>query len=416
MHSPRHPRPSSGPEPFLPTTAGAGTVLPRPLSAAAAPGRARFPGPVAARGAIKSSLPAGSRSAEARPLSAAGGGRSGHVRNRRRRVEAKPSPVGLRRLAAGLLLPAALLLLPPAAPARVVDRVAATVNAEVIMQSELEEAAEIYTRQMDKMQERGFSEAEKTALRRRVLEELIDRKLMEGHARELGIAASEEEINRAIEDVLVRAKINQEQLLNALAHDGMRYEEYRGQIRDQIVKAKMIHREISARVNIKDTEIEGYYLDHAEEFRSAKGVVLSHILLPLPANPAAAQVAAGREEAERIRREILDGLKFAEAATRYSRDASAAQSGRLGFFREGDLGPEMEQAVARLAEGELSPPVQSPLGIHLILLEERTTGDLRPLEKVQEQIREKLYEEAAERQFEEWRKELRRKAHVEVFQ
>jgi len=76
----------------------------------------------------------------------------------------------------------------------------------------------------------------------------------------------------------------------------------------------------------------------------------------------------------------------------------------------------MEQAVARLAEGELSPPVQSPLGIHLILLEERTTGDLRPLEKVQEQIREKLYEEAAERQFEEWRKELRRKAHVEVFQ
>ena len=55
------------------------------------------------------------------------------------------------------------------------------------------------------------------------------------------------------------------------------------------------------------------------------------------------------------------------------------------------------------------------MGIHLIKLDEKTTGDLRPLERVRESIREKLYEEAAERQFEDWRKELRKKAHIEVF-
>ena len=177
----------------------------------------------------------------------------------------------------------------------------------------------------------------------------------------------------------------------------------------------MIHREISARINIKDAEIEGYYLDHPEEFRSAKGVVLSHILLPLPPSASAAQVDASRKEAERIRGEIVGELKFAEAAARYSKDASAAQGGKIGFFRDGDLGPEMEQAVSGMAEGEVSQPVRSPLGMHLILLEERTTGDLRPLEKVKEQIREQLYEDAAERQFEEWRKELRKNAHIEVF-
>jgi peptidyl-prolyl cis-trans isomerase SurA len=254
------------------------------------------------------------------------------------------------------------------------------------------------------------------SLERRVLEDMIDKKLLEEHAKEAGVTATEEEIDRAVEDVLTRANLTQEQLEQALKRDGIRQDEYRDQIRNQIVKAKMIHQEIRNRIDIKEEDIEGYYLDHSEQFRTEEGVVIRHILLLLPGNAGPKEVEDVFGEAERIRGEVLSGASFEEAAVRYSKDdASAAQGGWLGFFSKGSLSPSMETAVWNLKEGEVSEPIRSALGVHLIRLEEKTSGDIRPLDKVREMIREKLYEESAERQFEQWRKELRKNAHIEVF-
>jgi len=300
--------------------------------------------------------------------------------------------------------------------ARTLDQVVATVNENVITMSELDEAVGIYLHQLSQMQNRpSISDQEKKALERRVLEELIDKKLKEDYALEMGIGASEEEIKRAIEDVLSRANISEVELQQALDKDGIRYEEYRDQIRNQIIKAKLIHREISNRIDIKDAEIEGYYLDHPEEFQTKEGFEIRHILLPLPPKPTPEKIEETSKEALRIRREILDGMPFEDASLKYSGDATAARGGRLGFFRKGDLNPEMERAVSALNEGEMSEPIRSPLGIHLIRLEEKTSGESRALEKVKEMIREKLYEVSAERKFEDWRMNLRKNAHIEVF-
>ena len=288
-------------------------------------------------------------------------------------------------VASGILL--ALLLVGLPASAEILDRVVATINDRAIMQSELQEALELYEHQMGQ----------------------------QSFAVKAGIEASDEEINRAIEEVLSRAHISEDELREALQLDNLSYEEYRDQIRDQLVKAKMIQREIRSRINITDKQIEEYYLDHPDEFRAEEGVVLRHILFPLPYPPAPEVVDATVKEASRVRQEILEGKPFPEAARQYSNDPTAGQGGWLGFFRKGSLSPEMEAGIVDLEEGEVSEPVQTALGIHLLKVEERTTGDIRPLEKVRSSIQEKLYEEAAERQFEEWRKELRKNAHLEVF-
>jgi peptidyl-prolyl cis-trans isomerase SurA len=310
-----------------------------------------------------------------------------------------------------------LTLVPSALPAQaeVLDRVAATINDRAIALSELEEAVELYRHQMAQQMPERMSERDSMALRRRVLEDLIDKSLIEGFAEKAGIEASEAEIDRAIDEVLGRAHLSEKELREALKRDNLSYEEYRSQIRDQLIKAKMIQREIRARINITDKQIEEYYLDHPDEFRAEEGVVLSHILFPLEHPPTPDAVETAVEEATRVRGEILDGLPFPQAANEYSRDATAGQGGWLGFFRKGSLSPEMEAGIENLQEGEVSEPVQTALGIHLLKVEERTTGDIRPLEKVKNSIQEKLYEEAAERQFEEWRKELRKNAHIEVF-
>ncbi len=316
-----------------------------------------------------------------------------------------------------LFMPALLCLLLPVPPGstEILDRVVATVNDGTITLSDLEEAVELFEHQMRQANQQPGSVQDRRALERRVLEDLIDKNLIEGFAKKTGIEVAEDEVDRAIQEVLARAHITEDELREALMEDGLRYDEYRAQIRDQIMKAKMVQREIRARVNITEAQIEGYYLDHPEEFRAEEGVVLLHILFPLPNPPSPEELQAALEEASRVREEILQGTPFQEAARRYSKDASAAQGGWLGFFRKGSLSPEMESGIQGLQEGEVSEPVLTALGVHLLMVQERTSGDLRPLEKVQESIREKLFEEAAERQFEDWRKELRKNAHIEVF-
>ena len=318
-----------------------------------------------------------------------------------------------RSVVTGILL--ALLLVGLPASAEILDRVVATINDRAIMQSELQEAFEIYQHQSGQQTPGMMSERDSAALQRRVLEDLIDKSLIEGFAVKTGIQASEGEIDRAIDEVLARAHISEDELREALKNDDLDYAEYRDQIRDQLIKAKMIQREIRARINITDKQIEEYYLDHPDEFRAEEGVVLRHILFPLPFPPAPEDLDAAVKEATRVRQEILDGKPFPEAAMQYSNDSTAGQGGWLGFFRKGSLSPEMEGGIVDLEEGEVSEPVQTGLGIHLLKVDERTTGDIRPLEKVRSSIQEKLYEEAAERQFEEWRKELRKNAHIEVF-
>jgi len=298
--------------------------------------------------------------------------------------------------------------------AEIIDSVVASVNEEIITQSELQEAMELLMHQMGSDQKQMPGKWELDAFKRRVLEELIDKKLIEDYARKMGIEATGEELDRALQDVAARAHISVEELKDALQKDGIRFEEYQDQIRDQIVKAKMIHREIRTQIDIKEEDIEGYYLDHPEEFRTKPGVVLRHILLLLPKSQTPESIVATKEEAKKIRNEIIAGLPFEEAAKRYSKEATAARGGWLGFFKKGSLSPEMEATVETLKEGEVSQPVQSQLGVHLIKLEEKTTNNIRPLDKVREPIREKLYEEAAERQFEEWRKKLRKSAYIEV--
>jgi peptidyl-prolyl cis-trans isomerase SurA len=318
-----------------------------------------------------------------------------------------------RRVSIGFLL--VLALAGPPARAEILDRVVATINERAVTQSELLEAFELYRHQMGQQPQEILSERDRMALERRVLEDLIDKSLIEDFAERTGIDATEEEINRAIDEVLARAHISEGELREALKKDDLSYPEYRDQIRDQLIKAKMIQREIRARINITEKQIEEYYLDHPDEFRAEEGVVLRHILFPLSYPPAPEVLDATLKEADRVRQEILDGMRFEEAAAQYSQDATAGQGGWLGFFRKGSLSPEMEDGIVDLEEGEVSEPVQTALGVHLLKVEERTTGDIRPLEKVRGGIQEKLYEEAAERQFEEWRKELRKNAHIEVF-
>lgn len=305
--------------------------------------------------------------------------------------------------------------MPVSAGAETIDRVVARVNNEVVTLSELEESIEFLMLKAGQPDASRLSTQERLTLQRRVLEELINKKLVEEFASTSGIQASDEEVDRAVQDVMVRNNLTREGLQAALKQDGLTFEEYRAQIRDQIVKAKLINREVRPNIGVSDDVVREYYLSHPEQFKTEQGVVLRHIMFSLPKHPGDKMVQDVLKKARSVRQEYLEGRPFEELARRYSQDdATAAQGGMLGFFRLEDLIPEFREAVDRLSESEVSEPIRTATGIHLVKIDERTTGELRPFEKVKDEIRSRLYEEQGERLFQDWIKELRKKAFVEI--
>lgn len=323
--------------------------------------------------------------------------------------------VGLWRPALVVMLACPWYAMAVSAQAETIDRVVATVNNEIVTASELDESVEFLMLKAGQPDASRLSAQERLTLQRRVLEELINKKLVEEFAAKSGIQASDEEVDRAVQDVMVRNNLTRERLEAALRQDGLTFEEYRAQIREQIVKAKLINREVRPNIGVSDDAVREYYLNHPEQFKTEQGVVLRHIMFRLPKHPGDKTIQDTLKKARSVRQEYLDGRPFEELARRYSQDeATAGQGGMLGFFRREDLIPEFREAVERLSESEVSEPIRTPTGIHLVKVEERTTGALRPFEKVKDEIRSRLYEEQGERFFQDWIKELRKNAFIEI--
>jgi peptidyl-prolyl cis-trans isomerase SurA len=113
--------------------------------------------------------------------------------------------------------------------------------------------------------------------------------------------------------------------------------------------------------------------------------------------------------------EAKSGKDFAELATSYSEDPAARKDGgALGSFKKGDMMPELEAAILAMKPGEVSELVYTTAGFHIIKLEERTSGKMKPFESVKADIEEAIYRIKSEERFSQWAKELRSKASIEM--
>jgi peptidyl-prolyl cis-trans isomerase SurA len=113
--------------------------------------------------------------------------------------------------------------------------------------------------------------------------------------------------------------------------------------------------------------------------------------------------------------EAKSGKDFAELAKSYSEDPSARKDGgNLGVFKKGDMMPELETAILSMKPGDVSELVYTPVGFHIVKLEERTIGRMKPFEKVKANVEDALYRKKSEDRFSQWAKELRSKSSIEI--
>lgn len=296
--------------------------------------------------------------------------------------------------------------------AKVVEQVLAVIDGEPYTLSNFKEYAS--TKMSREFPAGDLNRVEKED--KEVLEQFITEKLLASEVKLADINVSEEEIDRYIAQIKQRNRLSDEDLVEALKREGTTLEKYRASIRAEIEKTEIINRQVRKKVNITSEDAQRYYRLNPKKFTTPERVRLRHILLSLPRD---ASAESGKQVAQRaleIRRQAMAGGDFAELARQYSEGAGAAEGGDIGWVNRGNLLKEIEEiAFNKLSVGEISQPLRTSLGIHLIKLEEKETGRLLPLAEVQERIKEELHAKALEERFQKWLKsDLRKRHRVDV--
>jgi peptidyl-prolyl cis-trans isomerase SurA len=297
--------------------------------------------------------------------------------------------------------------------AEVINRVVATVDGEPITLHELRAFRQQARQLATLLPQEGIANMSEHDL----LEALIMHKLVGKEVEAQGLKARESDIDSYIERIKAQNNLSDEQLQAALADQGLTMESYRKQIAEEIGRALLINREIGARVNVTPQDIARYYKEHADEFTHPEQVRVRHIFLPLSPTASADEEKRVMAVIEDIHRRALAGEDFAVLADTYSQGPGAGQGGDLGYFKKGQMAPEIENVAFSLRPGEVSRPFRTDAGVHLLKVEEHSaagTKDLTP--EVSEEIKRKLYNEALRRRYERWfAEDLRFRHHVETF-
>lgn len=287
------------------------------------------------------------------------------------------------------------------------DKVVAIVNKEVITWSDLYKAMEFEANDeikamKDEDKRRFFKENEAM-----FLESLIDMRLQLQEAAKAGITASEEDVNRAIENIQKKYSMTDEAFKEAISKEGFTLAEYRKKLSEQITISRIVEREVRSKILVTEGEIDKYLSENKDLAKEIEGFHISHIFLRKTDDKKQLE-----EKAMGIYQKIKAGEGFPELARQYSEDASARSGGDLGFIKKSDMSKDFLNVLSKMKVGDVSEPFWGVDGIHIIRLDEKK--EIKTPQELREMVRQKLLDEKFNREYKNWIKGLREKAYVEI--
>jgi peptidyl-prolyl cis-trans isomerase SurA len=399
-----------------------------------------------------------------------------------------------------------------------IDRIVAVINTEVITRNALEERTTFALRQL---RQQGTPPPARAVLEKQLLERLITDRVQLDVAKQTGLSVDDVELERAIGRIAEENKLSFPQLRAAIEKDGIPFDRFREDIRNEIILARLREREVSNKIVVTESEIDNFINTQQAQVGGNDEYNLSHILVVVPeqaspeqiqlrqarAEQALAQLRGGGDfrqvaatfseapdalqgggmgwrESSRLPTIFVDALKvmrvgetsallrsangfhilrlndqrgsqtpiivqqtharhiliktnelisendarsrltnlkerldnkadFAELARVHSEDTSASRGGDLGWISPGDTVPEFERAMTALKPGEISAPVRSPFGWHLIQVLERRNEDMSK-ERLRLTARQALRERKSDEAYQEWVRQLRDQAFIDI--
>ena len=253
------------------------------------------------------------------------------------------------------------------APGVPLDRVVAVVNDEVILKSELDVRVDMMTKQI---QQQHTALPPAAVLRKQVLDQMVTAKVELEQANDKGVAVTDDAVNQALSRIAARGGVTLEQLPDELKKEGIDYPTFRQDLRDQITIQNLEQQVLNDRMHISQQELDDQMRADDVSGNAGSSYKLAQILITTPLNPSPDDIAAARKKAEDIYQKLKAGADFAATAVASSDDQQALKGGEIGWRKGSELPTIFAATIQRMKPGDISEPIQSASGFHIVKLED----------------------------------------------
>lgn len=295
------------------------------------------------------------------------------------------------------------------------DRIVAIVNDDIIVLSEVNEILFPYQQKIETL---GLTqEEEQEALfdvREKVLSQLIDDKLRDQEIVLNKLSVEERDIDSAVEQIKQERYLTDEELREALALEGMTLDVYRQQIREELLRGKLVNSEIRSKIVVTQEDIRAYYEKHSDKYGSKTNVHLRHIILKRSRLGDEKRDSDTRNKIDGVLKKLRAGQSFESMAKLHSESPLGETGGDLGSFELSLLSSQIKAAVADLNPGEFTPVLDTDQGFQIFMLQEKIQVPGVPLEEVSAEISNAVFAEMSDQRYRSWLEALRERAHIKI--
>ncbi|MCI1026998.1 peptidylprolyl isomerase SurA [Pantoea dispersa] len=249
-----------------------------------------------------------------------------------------------------------------AAP-QMVDKVAAVVNNGVVLESDVDNMLRTVKSQA---QQAGQQLPDDKTLRHQILERQVMDAIILQMGDKAGLQVSDQQLDQAIQNIAAQNRMSVDQLRSRLAYDGMNYNDYRAQIRKEMLISEVRNNEVRRRVTILPQEVDTLAKQIGSQNTQGTELNISQILLPLPENPTQQQVDDQEALARQLVGELKGGADFGKLAVTYSADPQALKGGNMGWGKIEELPTLFSQALSSAKKGDIVGPIRSGVGFHIL--------------------------------------------------
>jgi len=262
--------------------------------------------------------------------------------------------------------------MPDDLPGQRLDKIAAIVNEGIVTESEVvDQMGSIVAR----MREQNTPLPDAEVLHKQVLDRLILQEIQMQRAAKLGLKVSDEQLNAALTDIAQRNNLQLAQLPAAVAQQGIDYRTFRDGIRKDITLQGLRQRDVISRINVTPRELEQFIERQKKTASGASEYNISHILIAVPEDASQGQVDELARRADEVYERAVGGEDFGRLAVAYSGSQTALEGGSLGWRKGPELPTFLSEVVVSMKPGDISKPMRTPSGYHLVKLnDQRTTG------------------------------------------
>jgi len=303
------------------------------------------------------------------------------------------------------------------ANAKTVEEIIARVNNEIITRSELDKAR-LAAEEDAKQECQGKCTPDQLRAdiedrQKNTLRDLIDQSLLVQRGKDMGVNV-EPDVIKKLDQIRQQNKIDSmEDLEKAVSAQGQNWEDFKNNIRSQILTQRVISSEVGSHITIGKDEVEKYYNEHKSEFVRPEQVALREIEVSTEGKKDT-ELPDLKKKAETALKRVKDGEDFGEIAKRFSDSSTAKQGGFLGVYKRGELSKELEEIVFKMKKNDLTDVMDTKQGYLVLQVLERYEEGEQPLNKVENEIMDHLYSQRMEPAMRQYLKTLREQSYVVI--